>query len=168
MGQTESKADVKPEPKAPNAADVSSIDAIIGAVYDAISGDAGAKRDWDRFRGLFHSDARLIPTGKNPQTNVFGGRAMTPSEYVERNSPFFEKNGFFEKEISRKTDLFGNIAHVFSTYAAYRKADDKEPFIRGINSIQLINDGKRWWVLTIYWQAESPDNLIPKEYLTNK
>ncbi len=160
--------EIKTETKTANPADVSSIDSIMKAVYEVISGDAGAKRDWDRFRTLFYKDARLIPTGKNPQTGVVGARASTPDEYVEKNSPFFEKNGFFEKEISRKTDVFGNIAQVFSTYAAYKKSDDKEPFLRGINSFQLLYDGKRWWVMTIYWQAESKDDPIPAEYLKQK
>jgi hypothetical protein len=156
------------ETKEANPADVGSIDAIIKAVYDVISGDAGVKRDWDRFRTLFHKDARLIPTGKNPQTGIFIARSSTPEEYIERNAPFFEKEGFFEQEVARKTNVYGNIAHVFSTYAAYKKSGDKTPFMRGINSFQLFNDGKRWWIVTIYWQAETPENPIPKEYLKNR
>jgi hypothetical protein len=61
--------------------------------------------------------------------------------------------------------MYGHIAQVFSTYASFHKADDKDPFMRGINSFQLLNDGKRWWVITIYWQAETPDNPIPKQFL---
>lgn len=165
MGQTETKAEAAKHTPETNAADVASVEAIISAVYDVISGDAGKKRDWDRFRSLFHKDARLIPTGKNPETGDFGAAAMTPEGYIERSGAFLETNGFFEREIARKTEVFGNIAHVFSTYSAYRKSDDKEPFMRGINSFQLLFDGKRWWVMTIYWQAESRDNQIPKEYL---
>ncbi len=157
-----------PVPKEAAPADVASIDAIMKAVYDVISGDAGEPRDWDRFRSLFHKDGRLIPTGKNPQTNVFAARAMTPDDYVARNEPFFAKNGFHEREISRKVDQYGNIAQVFSTYHAFRSKTDKEPFLRGINSFQLVNDGKRWWVLTIFWQAETPDNPIPQQYLKGK
>ncbi len=165
MAQNETKTEAKPEPKAENAADVASVDSIMKAVYDTISGDAGVKRDWDRFRSLFHKDARLIPIGKNPDTKIVGARAMTPDEYIANSSPYFEKNGFFEREISRKADVYGNIAQVFSTYSLFKKADDKEPFMRGINSFQLLNDGKRWWVVTIYWQGESAENPIPKEYL---
>ena len=62
--------------------DVASIDAIMKAVYDVISGDAGKLRDWDRFRSLFHKDARLIPSGKNPQTGVIGGSPTTGSVKV--------------------------------------------------------------------------------------
>jgi hypothetical protein len=154
--------------KEANPADVSSVDAIMKAVYEVISGDAGQKRDWDRFRTLFHPSARLIPTGKNPQTNVTGARAFTVEEYIERSAPVMERDGFFEKEIARRGDFYGNIAQVFSTYSAYRKSTDKEPFMRGINSFQLLNDGKRWWIITIYWQAETADNLIPKTYLKSK
>lgn len=155
------------EKKEANPADVSSVDAIMKAVYEVISGDAGQKRDWDRFRSLFHKDARLIPSGKNQQ-GVVGARAFTPEEYIERSSPFMEKEGFFEKEIARRMDSYGNIAQVFSTYQSFHKADDKKPFARGINSFQLLFDGKRWWVVTIYWQGETPENLIPKQYLKSK
>jgi len=162
--QTETKIEVKEA----NPADVSSIDGIMKAVYDVISGGAGQKRDWDRFRTLFHKDARMIPSGKNAQTGVVGARAFTPEEYITRSAPFMEKEGFFEREIARRVDSFGNIAQVFSTYEAFHKADDKKPFLRGINSFQLLNDGKRWWVVTIYWQAETPENPLPKEYLKSK
>lgn len=148
--------------------DVGSIDNIMKAVYDVISGEAGKPRDWDRFRTLFHKDARMIPSGKNPQTGVTGARVMSPDSYITSNSPFFEKNGFFEREIARHVDQFGNIAQVFSTYHAFRNKDDKDPFMRGINSFQLLNDGKRWWVLTIYWQQETPEHPIPEKYMKSK
>lgn len=151
--------------KEANPADVASLDAIMKAVYDVISGDAGKPRDWDRFRSLFHKDARLIPSGKNAQTGVIAARVLTPEDYVTRSGPVLEKDGFHERELARHVDQYGNIAQVFSTYHAFRKSTDKDPFLRGINSFQLLNDGKRWWVLTIYWQAETSDNPIPKAFL---
>jgi hypothetical protein len=149
-------------------ADVSSVDALMKAVYDVISGDAGKARNWDRFRTLFHSDARLIPTGKNPQTGIVNARVLSPEDYIKRSEPFLVKEGFFEREIARRVEQYGNIVHVFSTYESRHKLDDKTPFARGINSFQLYNDGKRWWVLTIFWQGETPENPIPKEYLRSK
>lgn len=76
-----------------------------------------------------------------------------------------EKDGFFEKEISRKTDQYGSVVQIFSTYESRRTIKDEKPFMRGINSIQLWFDGKRWWILTIFWQGETPDNPIPDKYL---
>lgn len=143
--------------------DVASIDAIMAAVYDVISGDAGAPRDWDRFRSLFIDGARLIPRSA---TNPNGAVVLSPEDYVVRGEANFKENGFFESEIGRKTDRYGDIAHVFSAYAAKRSADDAEPFLRGINSFQLLHHDGRWWVVTIYWQAETPDNPVPAEYLT--
>jgi hypothetical protein len=157
-----------PEIKEANPADVSSIDAIMKAVYDVISGDAGKPRDWERFRTLFHKDARLIPSGKNPQTGVTSARALTPEDYIKRTEPVFAKEGFFEREKARRTEIYGNIAHIFSTYESFHSLADKKPFMRGINSFQLLNDGTRWWVLTIFWQGETPDNPIPKKYLKSK
>jgi hypothetical protein len=75
------------------------------------------------------------------------------------------KEGFFEREKARTVEIYGNIAHVFSTYESFHKTGDKTPFMRGINSIQLLNDGKRWWVLTIMWQGETPENPLPEKYL---
>ncbi len=161
---TENKTAVKEA----NPADVNSIDAIMKAVYDTISGDAGQKRDWDRFRSLFHKDARLIPSGKSRKTGIIGAHAYTAEEYITGSSPLMEKEGFYEKELARRTDVYGNIAQVFSTYASYHKPDDKQPFERGINAFQLLNDGKRWWVVTIYWQGETPENPIPKQYLKSE
>jgi hypothetical protein len=151
--------------KEPNPADVASMDAIIKAVYDVISGDAGQKRDWNRFRTLFYTDARLIPTGKDAQTGLTAARPLSPEDYIKRVEPVFAKEGFYERETARRTEIFGNIAHVFSTYEAVHSKTDKKPFLRGINSIQLLNDGKRWWILNIFWQAETPETPLPEKYL---
>jgi hypothetical protein len=153
-----------PAPQA-RAEDVRSIDSILGATYDVISGPAGKKRDWDRFRSLFYPGARLIPTGKRPNEAEVRARVLTPDDYVERSAPFLEKEGFFERSVANRVDRFGNIAQVFSTYESRNNAADAKPFQRGINSFQLVNDGKRWWIITIMWQAETPDMPIPQEYL---
>src|SRR5690242_19569010 len=142
-----------------------SIDAILAATYDVISGPAGKKRDWERFRSLFYAGARLIPTGKRPNETEVRARALTPDDYVERSASFLEKEGFFERGVSNKIEQFGNIAQVFSTYESRHNAADAQPFQRGINSFQLVNDGKRWWIMTIMWQAETPENPIPQQYL---
>ncbi|HEY0657740.1 MAG TPA: hypothetical protein VGD05_04665 [Pyrinomonadaceae bacterium] len=154
--------------KEANPADVSSIDAIIKAVYNVISGDAGQKRDWNRFHTLFHKDARMIPTGKNPTNGIVSARALTPEDYIKRTETVFAKEGFYEREKARRVEIYGNIAHVFSTYESFHSLSDAKPFMRGINSFQLLNDGKRWWVVTIYWQGETPENQIPKKYLKSK
>jgi hypothetical protein len=153
-----------PSPPAANPADVNSIEAILAAVYDVISGPAGKKRDWDRMRSLFLPGARLIPTGPR-QTGGYGSRVLGVEDYVARGNEIFEKEGFFEKEVARRVETFGNIAHVFSTYEARHSPDDAKPFVRGINSIQLMNDGKRWWIVTIFWQAEDEKNPVPEKYL---
>ena len=151
-------------PPAAKPADVASVDAIMKALYDVISGPAGQKRDWDRFRSLFAPGARLIPTQRRFDS-VQVMRTMTPDEYALTSGPNLEANGFFEREIGRAQDVFGAIAHVFSAYDSKRLPTDAQPFARGINSIQLLNDGKRWWVVTVYWDSERPDSRIPEKYL---
>ena len=149
---------------AANAADVASVDSIIGAVYDVISGPAGKKRDWERMRSLFLPGARLIPTGPR-QGGGYGSRVLTVDEYIERGSAFLEKEGFFEKEVARVSEQFGQIVHAFSTYESRHTAEDAKAFQRGINSMQLMNDGKRWWIVTIFWQGEDEKTPLPEKYL---
>lgn len=156
-----------PAPPPANPADVSSLEAIMAAVYDAISGPAGQPRNWDRFRSLFVPGARLIPAVPKKEGG-FEARVLTVEDYITRSGPRLEKDGFFEGEIARKVERFGSIAHVFSTYESRRTRADEKPFARGINSFQLLKDGDRWWVVTIYWDSERPDNPIPPEYLPKR
>ena len=146
--------------------DVSSLDYIITALYASISGEKGEPRDWDTFRKLFAEEAKLIPTGVDSTGNIRLG-TWTPGEYVEQADSWLVQNGFHEKEIHRVTETFGNLTHIFSTYESRHSQHDLEPFSRGINSIQLLNDGKRWWIVNIYWLSESEENPIPRKYLPN-
>jgi hypothetical protein len=165
-----------PQAQAANPADVATIDSIIAALYDVISGPAGKKRDWDRFRSLFAPGARLIPTGPRrlPGTKPdapliskeeYASSALTPEDYIARSSALLEERGFFESEIARRTEQYGHIAHAFSTYEARQKIEDAKPFQRGINSIQLMNDGKRWWIVSVFWEGETEKTLLPEKYL---
>lgn len=162
------RAQATPTPAAPTVEadpkDVASQDAIVAALYDAISGPAGQKRNWDRFRSLFAPGARLIPTGVGPDGKA-RIRTMTPDEYATATGTRLEQSGFFEREISRTGETFGNVTHAFSTYESRRTAADEKPFARGINSIQLFNDGQRWWVTSIFWESESPQNPLPDAML---
>lgn len=142
--------------------DLSTIDGTIEALYASISGEKGEERDWETFRMLFKDGAKLIPTGLNQQGNVVL-RYQTPEQYIERSGPWLVENGFFEEEIHREVDCYDPIAHVFSTYTS-RNTKDGELIARGINSIQLLNDGERWWVVNIYWVGESEERPIPEVY----
>lgn len=146
--------------------DVRSADAIIAALYDVISGEKGQKRDWDRFRSLFAAGARLIPTGKRSGDATGTMRVWTVEEYVANAGPSLEGSGFFERELVRHTDTYGGVVQMFSSYDSRRTAADLKPFARGINSIQAYNDGARWWVVSIFWEGESPANPLPAAYLT--
>lgn len=154
-----------PTVKVANPADVASIDSILAAVYDVISGPTGAKRDWDRMRSLFIPGARLIPTNPLPPGG-YASRVLSVEDYISRAEPFLQKEAFFEKEVARRTETFGQIAHVFSTYES-RHSPEAKPFQRGINSFQLMNDGTRWWIVTIFWQGEDEKNPLPERYLKN-
>ncbi len=168
--QNQSKLQSSPQdvtaPPTPAAkpSDVASPDAIMAATYEVISGPATQKRNWDRFHSLFYPDARLVRTAPKKEGG-FSATAFTPQGYVDRASLYFEKNSFFEREIARHTERWGNILQAFSTYESRHDAKDTLPFARGINSFQLFFDGNRWWILTIFWQEETAQNPLPAEYL---
>lgn len=143
---------------------VATLDSTIATLYAVISGDKGEERNWDLFKHLFKKDAKLIPTGKNQKKEITV-RYMSTEDYITTSGQWLVENGFHELEIKRETQTFGNITHVFSTYEAYNSNADEKPFMRGINSIQLFNDGKRWWIVNLYWMQESKEHKIPKTYL---
>ncbi|MBL3657504.1 hypothetical protein [Fulvivirga sediminis] len=143
---------------------VQSLDDIINTMYNTISGPAGKKIDWELFKLLFHKEAKLIPSGKN-NDGAISCRYLSPLEYITSAGQWLEENSFYEKEISRITETFGTLTHVFSTYESRKEVDDTTPFMRGINSLQLLYDQSRWWILNIYWTNESDQNPLPSKYL---
>jgi hypothetical protein len=143
--------------------DVETIDGVIRAMYEVISGPAGP-RDWERERTLFAPGAQLMPArpgqdGGPPIVDV-----LDLDGFIASRSPYFAANDFYEIEVARRVERFGNIAHAWSTYES-RRALDEPPFMRGINSIQLFHDGQRWWVLSVLWDNERTGNPIPEGYL---
>jgi len=168
-GQSSSRsnaASVAVVPAAPAAKpeDVKSLDAIVAAIYDVISGPPGA-RDWDRFHSLFAKDARLIAVRVPKDGGKPGLIVMTPSDYAEHAGNYFLTHGFYEHELSRKSDSFGAMTHIYTTYES-RESKDGQPIDRGINSMEFFFDGGRWWCVEIYWDAERPGNPIPEKYLS--
>jgi hypothetical protein len=152
---------------APARADVDTIDGIVAALYDVISGSAGQPRDWDRMRGLFAPEGRLQIVAPRPDGSV-ALRTMSVEDYIARNAKAFATTGFFEREAARTGETFGQVAHVFSTYESRHAQDDAKPFQRGVNSIQLVNDGKRWWIVNLVWRAEDAGLPLPERYLPKR
>jgi hypothetical protein len=138
--------------------DVGSIDGIVAALYEEISGPAG-ERNWDRERTLFLPGARLVP-GRS--TLGIAPPAGTDLEsYIASRAPYFAEHGIWETEIAREVFEFGGFAHVLSSYVA-RHTPDGPPFMRGINSLQLTHDGRRWWIVSLVWDNERPGLAVPE------
>jgi|CXWL01.1.fsa_nt_gi hypothetical protein len=140
-------------PPAAKPEDVATQDSIIKSLYDVISGPAGQKRDWDRFRSLFAPNGRLTAVVKNSKAE-WVAVGMTPDDYVNRSGKVIEERGFFEKEVKRKIDNVQGMSMAWSDYESRMKADDEKPFQTGTNAIQMYSDGKRWFLLSVLWQAK--------------
>ena len=146
--------------------DTVSIEAIISALYDTISHKPGKLPDWQRMKPLFIDGARIIA----PSLEGSPIQVMTFQEFAERVSESVHRAGdadrsFDERELTNRTEVFGYMAHVWSTYESRYTTEDQEPFSRGINSFQLLYHSGRWWVVTILWDIERPGNPIPERYL---
>jgi hypothetical protein len=138
--------------------DVNSLESILVAIYDVISGSAG-DHDWNRFRSLFVPEARLTSATRKDGRPV---RLLDGDSYARGASGYFKTLAFYESAIAKRIQKFGNVAQVFSSYAS-RTALTEKPFARGVNSIQLFNDGTPWWVISILWDQESSTNPLPSD-----
>nr|WP_315475961.1 hypothetical protein [uncultured Undibacterium sp.] len=144
-------------------ADVQSIDEIVAALYDVISGGIGQPRDWNRMRSLFIPEARIMAIGPKRDSKDLGLRILSVSDYIANSGPALIETGFREKELSRKTEQWGELAQVFTTYETILDKDKTTK--RGINSVQLMYDGKRWWIISLLFEAERPSLTLPDKYL---
>jgi hypothetical protein len=149
-------------------ADVESVNAIIKAMYESVSFHPGGQPDYNRMQTLFHSQAVVVPskTGHNSEIIVQSVESFINQSRGYVISTGLEREGFFEREIACRTVTYGSMVHVFSTYESCHRSGDSVPLQRGINSIQLVKDGKRWWILSIVWDIEREGNPLPPEYLT--
>jgi hypothetical protein len=145
--------------------DMTTIDALIAELYQSISGPASKQRDWDRLRSLFFPGARLLRTVASSDVPMAQLSAMTVEEFIAAVQPHFQTTAFYELELARREDRFSHIAQVFSTYGAFSDPDGREPLGRGINSIQLWFDGRRWWIASLLWDDERWGTAVPAQYL---
>jgi hypothetical protein len=146
----------------PKAEDVGSIDGIVKTFYEVISGGVGVPRQWSRDKTLYIPDIRFVAMSE--RGGKIDATVGSHQEYVDGANDFFVREGFAEKEIKRVTKKFGNIAHVFSTYE-YSTSGKTKMSGRGVNSLELFFDGKRWWISSVTWEEERPNNPLPKEFL---
>ena len=144
--------------------DVATLDGIMKAFYEVVSGPAGQPRQWARDRSLYISGIRFVATGVRKGNSKPYANVMDHQTFVDQSNDFLVRDGFYEREIHRVTRRFGNIAHIFSTYETRRKADGPVTG-RGVNSLELFYDGTRWWIASAIWDEERTDNPIPKELL---
>ena len=151
--------------------DTASIDAVMSAMYDVLSGPSDQPRDWDRFRSLFAEGGRMVPMQPGPD-GTWSPDVRSLDDYIERfdqilaEHPAFQDKGFYESEAARRVEEYGTIAVVWSTYEGRFSESDVRPFMRGVNTLDLVRVGDEWKVLQVLWQQETPQMPLPDEYLT--
>lgn len=146
--------------------DVETLDGIIAALYQVISGGVGEMRDWQRMRSLFIPEARIMAIFPKPDSSDFNLRILSLSDYIANSGPRLIEVGFREQEIQRKTEQWGELAQVYSSYQALE--DKTQTVRRGINSLQLMHDGKRWWIISFLFEAERAQLPLPEAMTQQK
>jgi len=146
----------------PTAGEVASPEALVAAVYAAISGPAG-ERDWAHFRALFLPEARFTRTRPQPD-GTRSVNSMSIDDFINTAGDYFKKEAFYESAVVNRISRYGRMVDALSSYES-RHAPGEKPFARGINSMQMISDGTRWWMVSIAWDDERADNPMPKEFL---
>jgi hypothetical protein len=144
----------------PNAADLAGIDQAVRGVYEVISGPPGQKRDFDRMRTLFAPGATLKAIGPK---GLHGGSL---EDYISRNAEILEKEGFTERELGRRVEVWGGLATAWSAYDG--RTANGSFHERGINSMQLVKVDGKWLVASILWQEETPANPLPANLIKGK
>ena len=137
------------------------LDRSIGAVYEIVSGPAGQERDWTRFTTLFHPDARLVSIRRRHIDTVVT-RSMTLQDFIERATASSRRFGFAEKEIHRQYERFGDLVHVWSAYEVNADGPQGARTWRGVNSFQLVREGRDFRILSIAWEDEAPGLVYEK------
>lgn len=132
--------------------------AVLDGLYEMISGPAGP-RDWTRQYDFFHPDCRQMRTGKDEEGRTWI-KSFSPEAYRAEADAIFVNQSFYEIEVAREIRVFGNIAHVWSAYEAKTDPEDQTPERRGINSIQLYNDGNGWRIISMIWDNERPPEFM--------
>ncbi len=142
-----------------NPDDVKSPEAIIAAFSSSISGDAGQARNLDRLRTLFVPGSGRMVVTRVPKSGPTDVTVMSLDEYIARSSSGTPQ-GFYEVPIAYDVQSFGRMTHVYESYGLHHTRDD-QPYVRGVNSWELLSDGSRYYVLQVFWDTERPDNPLP-------
>ena len=143
------------------AEDVKSVDAIINAYYDVVSGSSSEPWEFERDKYIHSKNAIITRLDENGKAESH----TLEAEYIPIGlSP---KEDFYEKELKRVVSKFGNISQVWSAFEI--RTDLKtESNIRGLNSVQLHYENGRWFIDSWTCEMESEKNNLVTEFLNKE
>jgi hypothetical protein len=160
--QAQTKARFQSDAAPARPEDVGTIEGIVKASYETISGGVGVPRQWARDFSLFDPHSRSVAVEVDSKNGAITTRSSSEREFAEQADASLVKDGFTERELAHTIKRFGNVATVLSSYEGKSGANGKI-VTRGVNIFQLYFDGKRWWILSMVWDQERPENPIPPE-----
>ncbi|MEJ6473676.1 hypothetical protein [Pseudoalteromonas piscicida] len=145
---------------ADNPKQAAQIETLISALYDTVSGRPEEIKDWHLLKQLFSPEAMITPVFHKGGDVI--AQPGSVDQFIALNKRLFKDVGFFEREVSQKIFKFGHMANVLSVYES-RRSPELAPYARGVNSFQLLNDGRRWCVLSVTWDSESEKHPLTEQ-----
>lgn len=137
---------------------------VFARLYDLISGPADEERDWEEVKGLFHPSALLHSELTLPDGSHQSG-TWTVDDFCDAAAEEYRREGFWECEIACRSECFGNIAQVWSTYESRMRDPDSDPVGRGINAVHLLRRNGTWRISSLIFQLERGTDGIPERYV---
>lgn len=152
---------LKSEKTFPLIEDVSTINGLMKAFYEVVSGEAGEKRQWERDLSIHHPKAiySYMTTINEESKQV----TLSLEDFHKETDNMVLETAFYENEINREVKVFGNIANVWSTYET-RLEKNGIVARRGINSIQLFYNNNKWQIISLVFDRETENNRIPQTF----
>ncbi|WP_019671465.1 hypothetical protein [Eudoraea adriatica] len=150
---------------------VQTIESTIQTAYDCLAGEQGDERNWELYRFLYHPNSQMIRFENDFVDGEIRPQYMSPYDFTASIGKYMEKvkkTGFYEREIHKITEVYGHIAHVWSTcesFTSKKDMDNNNPYVRNVHSFQLAYYQERWWIINLYWYKETDEFPIPKEFL---
>jgi len=136
------------------------LDEVIAEMYASICFEEGQRPDWSRQVAIFAPGARMV---RVTDDGIFEFDLQSYRANLEAMIDSGSLPSFWESEIWRDTQQFGEVAHVLSAYEA-RRSKNGDVVNRGVNSIQLFRRNDQWLISAMLWRREGKSVRIPDAF----
>ena len=151
--------------EAAEAPDLATVDGVVAALYQAVSFAPGSEPDWASLRTLLLPNAVIAqPVRGSDEVELLSVDAFIGRFKEDLDNFKMRETGFWETVARVEKTGFGRIAHCFVVFEPRTDPSSAEPAGRGVDSIELIRTGGRWWIAAITTEHERPGRALPTTF----